>query len=278
MIATSATFNEVFELDGPGPLDAISDVWDLHTDVVKQRRNARRRKSSIAARSPICLDHLPSEFLQPLDLLQLADDEFGSEFSPALEKDTTGGVGSLMWLAAAGALSVVVPAMTVGAFPVSRIGASDHVVIGGVAYEPALLPGHIMGPAGSIPQVQPETAEVLYAHVSPRIVELEGIAADEEIDVSSASKTDLVSLFVQFSFKQTPSIFLLDSGNFKVAWRESLERHVSFELLGNGAMKPVIFSKDDQSGASNHLAGVMPVRSLSDLLAASGLKSWILKD
>lgn len=277
MIATPTTFNDVFELDGPSHLDGSTDVWGAESNITKVRRNPRKRKSTNTLRSSFCLDHLPGEFLQPLDLLQLSDDAFLSGFSHANEHDTTGG-GALMWLAAAGALSVVVPAMTGGAFPTSRMGPDENFVISGFTHDAQVMPGHIFGPAQIISHAPSQTEDVLYAHIAPRIAELEEIAADEDIAISAESKANLISLFVQFRFKQAPSLFLLDNGNFKVAWRESLERHVSFELLGNGVIKPVIFSKDDQTGSSNHLSGVISVRRLPELLAASGLKSWILKD
>lgn len=205
----------------------------------------------------------PLSFIEPLELLKLHDDIDDSLYiiGPEFSETRQSSVGPWVMVAAAGALNALSPNASV-IYPHCNEPIAGHR---GLPHARTFI-------SYSSPETNPH---VTYAALSPRIDELRAVALEEEITVSETSLADLKSLMETCKFREVPSLFLLDNGNIKTAWRHSIDRHASFELLGNGNCKPVILSRGE-NGIGNHLHGIASLTAIPDLLRAARLDQWLL--
>jgi hypothetical protein len=95
-----------------------------------------------------------------------------------------------------------------------------------------------------------------------RLAELQADAEDEGIAISEGSQRDLLRFLGTHLDWRRPSLFLLDSGNFRALWRDGREQ-IALEFLGNQIIQYVMFR--ECIGAPDDLASAHGQDSLQGI-------------
>ena len=108
-----------------------------------------------------------------------------------------------------------------------------------------------------------------------RLAELQADAEEEGIAISEGSQRDLLRFLGTHLDWRRPSLFLLDSGNFRALWRSGREQ-IALQFLGNQMIQYVIFR--ECPGAPDDLAsshGHDSFHGIEQLIPAFGVERLI---
>jgi hypothetical protein len=263
---------------GTDSAPAAGSWWSGSEDLHDEPVRVIHRKSLRGAMGVFSHDHWPLSFIQPLELMQLGDFETGTEpYCLDAKPSSSNGASSLFCLAAVGAIHALSPAPQLNLYYVPHAITRDAVR---TSYLPTPRLIELIPTDSPIAGWQLVGDEILdsglsFSVLEDRVRELRNIAAEEEIEISNKSLSDLEQLFALMPIGIPPLLFLLDNGNIRVSWRESINKHASFELMGDGEAKPVIFSQDPATEIRNQLYGAVSLARIPKLLEAAGLDEWI---
>jgi hypothetical protein len=105
--------------------------------------------------------------------------------------------------------------------------------------------------------------------VFERVQELMDLAAEDNIEMSPSSFWDMWSFIMVRPFVPTPSIFALDSGNFRAVWKNSQGERLALEFQGNKIVGFVIFEFDRLLGKMMRMAGLQVLSQVQAQIAAA---------
>ena len=109
-----------------------------------------------------------------------------------------------------------------------------------------------------------------------RMAELSAFASEEGIDISDASRRDLQRFIGTHPGTRRPSLFLLDSGNFRTVWRNERDEQLALQFLGDHKIQYVIFRKsEDAPGGIARSWGLDSFRGIEALIDALGVRRLI---
>jgi hypothetical protein len=101
----------------------------------------------------------------------------------------------------------------------------------------------------------------LLTKISQRLSELFEIAREEEIACNVNSLRDMIAFLNSIKFSKRPAIFLLDSGNFRLVWKNEDNEQFAAHFLGRETVNFVIF-KVQGNGDTARVAGTCSLNSL----------------
>jgi hypothetical protein len=110
--------------------------------------------------------------------------------------------------------------------------------------------------------------------IAERLRELGFVAHAEGIRPSVDSLRDMQAFLASTPLKSRPSIYLQDSGNYRIAWRNPLKEQVAVQFLGNDSAQFVIF-KLAPTGRMNRVAGVYSLNAIYRQIEANRAESLL---
>ncbi len=118
---------------------------------------------------------------------------------------------------------------------------------------------------------EPSTVQL---QIAERLRELGFVAHAEGIRPSVDSLRDMQAFLASTPLKSRPSIYLQDSGNYRIAWRNALKEQVAIQFLGNESAQFVIF-KLAPTGRMNRVAGTYSLNALYRQIEANRAESLL---
>jgi hypothetical protein len=109
--------------------------------------------------------------------------------------------------------------------------------------------------------VAAEVKRSLLTKIRQRLGELFEIAREEEIAWNVNSLRDMIAFLNSIKFSKRPAIFLLDSGNFRLVWKNENNEQFAAHFLGRETVNFVIF-KVQGNGDTARVAGTCSLNSL----------------
>jgi hypothetical protein len=78
--------------------------------------------------------------------------------------------------------------------------------------------------------------------VRERIASLKDLAFAESLSISASSESDLFQFLKMTAVEKRPSVFLLESGNFRFVWKNARGEQIGVQFLGDGVVQFVLFA------------------------------------
>jgi hypothetical protein len=104
--------------------------------------------------------------------------------------------------------------------------------------------------------------QLIKAQVEQRLRELRVDAVRNSEPFSEASLADLQTFLDPLPLIERPAIFLLDSGNLRVLWKNAANEQVGLQFLGGGAVQFVIFVQRQNPPLTSRVAGIDALSAL----------------
>lgn len=125
-------------------------------------------------------------------------------------------------------------------------------------------------------EVQPAFAEPSPAllKIAERLRELSFMAHEDGVRPSANSLRDMQAFLAVTPLKSRPSIYLQDTGNYRVIWRNVYNEQVAIQFMGDESAQFVIFKKMPNSRMAR-VAGSCPLSSLHRQIEANRAESLL---
>lgn len=110
--------------------------------------------------------------------------------------------------------------------------------------------------------------------LAERLRELSFLALEDGIRPSVDSLRDMKAFLASTSRISRPAIFLQDSGNYRVIWRNVKKEQVAIQFMGSESAQFVIF-KEATNGMMKRIAGSCPLNALYRQIEANRAESLL---
>lgn len=119
-----------------------------------------------------------------------------------------------------------------------------------------------------------EKAEIA-AELSKRLQFLRIEAEVDQIAFSDASLSDFRALMRDLAPCSRPYLFLNDSGNLRLVWKNESREQVALEFLGGGMIQFVIFRQRKAAPTITRVAGIDAAAKILDHIKAAGAEELL---